>query len=104
MELDREDRNWLDAKFADVHTRITKSDEKNAKALNDQTAQLTAKIGHVQNALQVHEASPCIDVVKHEANHHDAKKFWGMLAAIVAVGAGIGALLMWLIKTGSTRP
>lgn len=104
MELDREDRNWLEAKFGEVHTRITKSDTINARLLNEQSKDLTAKIELVGRELEVHKAAACPDVAAHEVKHHDPVKFWGLIAAIVTVGAAIGALLMWLIKQGSIRP
>lgn len=104
MNLSNEDRNWLDSKFGEVHTRITRSDTANTKALNEQTQMLTVKIGNVQTSLQVHEATPCLDVKTHEMNHHDSKKYWAMLAAIIAVASGIGAFVMWLIKVGTVRP
>jgi hypothetical protein len=97
MELDREDRVWLDKKFGEIHTRITRSDTTNAKLLNEQSTELTTKIGAVRD-----EARGLVE--KHEEKHHDPVKFWGLIAVIVAVATGVGAFAMWLIKVGSVRP
>jgi hypothetical protein len=70
MNLNNEDRNWLDEKFGKVHSRITASQQEQTQELHRLTAEQNEKIHQLGQALEIHKATACPDVKAHEAGHH----------------------------------
>jgi hypothetical protein len=87
MSLSIEDYKYFDAKFEALN-----------KCSDAKFGTLHEKVNTVRDDLSTHAAAPCGDTVRHIADCHDPLKFWGTVAAVVAVMSGLAAGLIWLIQ------
>ena len=79
--LDREDRNWLDAKFVEVFSHITS---------------LRVDLGVTRSELMGHITSDsCRKIRAHEDRRHDAKKTWAYIGLIISVLVGMAELVKY---------
>lgn len=116
MSLNNEDRNWFDARFGEVHKRITDSQQQQTEELHRVTNEQNEKIHQLGQQLEVHKAERCDDVVEHEKNFHpDGRckdtarheevhhaigwpKVVGIVIVIVGGATGIIALLVQILN------
>lgn len=94
MTLTNDDRDYLDTKFNEIHTRITKLDNIRAGELHRITSEQNKKLSEVEKQFEVHRVTPCVDVKKHEETHHTigVGKMIGAIAAIIGILGGSVAL------------
>lgn len=87
MTLTNDDRDWLDQKFGEVHTRITRV-----------TMEQNAKLAEMDKAVTAHLATPCDDVKTHEETFHTigVAKILAAAGAIVGILGGVAALVAYL--------
>lgn len=92
MGLDRDDRDWLDAKFETIHGRITEAKD-----------ELTESITTVKTDLAVHKATPCRDVLSHEEKKHNPAKTLGVLGSLAGLGAAAWEGFKFLISKATNH-
>ena len=92
--LDSADMKWMDTKFTEIHNRIS---ETHARISNnaDRTQRELAELSRVFFSSA---AAPCKDTVRHIEDYHNPAKFWGLLASMVAVAAGVAGAMVWLLR------
>lgn len=90
MSLTSDDRAWLEAKFERVHERV---DEVWAAFTKERIL-----MAEVKGKSEARDTQKCPSVTKHEEAHHDAKKTWGVIGAIVATFVGLMELIKWVLS------
>ena len=99
-KLDVEDWDRMDKSFKRVYDRVEEVQE----SVNISKEQLTEKIGDVRRAQEVHEATPCKDVIAHEEKKHNIAKAVAIVAGILVAASTAAAVISRLVSASSLAP
>ena len=93
MQLDNEDRRFLEGHFAETRLEIAKVRDK----INEHVLDDSQKLGAINAAIAKIEATPCPSVEKHIEEKHSGKT-WVFLAAIIGGAAAFFTVLIEVLK------